>query len=531
MLLEPRLRKRIVSLVLGLLFSLFVMEVGLRVVGRLYSFQNIESRGAAFTIMTLGNSHTEGAGASSYSRAYPSVLEGLVRSQYPGISSKVVNLGKNNFNTFNILSRLERDLLEYKPQIVTLMVGEPNQWNNHGFNDFLDQRLGRETGALSYLNRDLLRVFALFRFWELIGDRFLHSNQGEPMDPIVCIHQLSEYFASIPGINSYLPKHLLDCPQILEKWWESHQHRIDVSYLIFLSTLAKGNLGRADFWLNRIVTAQELRFDYDTFRLLKDQNKFAPFFRRLTASQPVPKDLAAYSTFFNRPFESSPPAAGEDCSQLDRFVASAPHRLSFYDFVTVCYLRRKEERSALSVVKRAVALSPCNSGGTMRLLKRLRDKATNLDVVDSINREIIDLKEKYPRECSLLEEGEKLRLEWVISDIRKIIGILREHQVPWIVLQSYPPLRNQNFRPIDYLLPGLAKEEGVIFQDLNTHLRTIFKDPSQIRVFYTDRFGPADNHLSDIGYAWVAADLFHILEERGAFKQIQKSAINGNPSH
>ena len=75
------------------------------------------------TIVALGSSSTEGAGASRPEAAYPARLEALLRAALPGHEVSVVNAGRSGETTAEMLARLDRDVLAHRPDLVIWQAG------------------------------------------------------------------------------------------------------------------------------------------------------------------------------------------------------------------------------------------------------------------------------------------------------------------------------------------------------------------------------------------------------------------------
>ncbi|MEI6161320.1 MAG: GDSL-type esterase/lipase family protein [Roseococcus sp.] len=101
--------------------------------------------GEPLTIVALGSSSTEGAGASSPRANYPARLEVLLRQALPGVELRVINAGRSGETSAEMLARLERDVLAHEPDLVI--------WQAGG-NEVL---LGRDTTAFLALMREGLR--------------------------------------------------------------------------------------------------------------------------------------------------------------------------------------------------------------------------------------------------------------------------------------------------------------------------------------------------------------------------------------
>ncbi|WP_165585582.1 GDSL-type esterase/lipase family protein [Roseococcus sp. SYP-B2431] len=79
--------------------------------------------GRPVTIVALGSSSTEGAGASRPEAAYPALLETLLRRALPGREVSVINAGRSGETTAEMLARLDRDVLAHRPGLVVWQAG------------------------------------------------------------------------------------------------------------------------------------------------------------------------------------------------------------------------------------------------------------------------------------------------------------------------------------------------------------------------------------------------------------------------
>jgi len=80
------------------------------------------ANGRSLTIVAIGSSSTEGAGASSASAAYPARLEALLRARLPGIRIRVLNRGIGGEEEADMLARFDRDVIAEKPDLVLWQV-------------------------------------------------------------------------------------------------------------------------------------------------------------------------------------------------------------------------------------------------------------------------------------------------------------------------------------------------------------------------------------------------------------------------
>jgi acyl-CoA thioesterase-1 len=74
--------------------------------------------GRTLTIVAIGSSSTEGAGASSDSATYPSRLAALLSARFPGVAIRVLNRGVGGEEETDMLARFDRDVIAEKPDLV-----------------------------------------------------------------------------------------------------------------------------------------------------------------------------------------------------------------------------------------------------------------------------------------------------------------------------------------------------------------------------------------------------------------------------
>lgn len=70
------------------------------------------------TIVALGSSATAGSGASADDKSYPAVLQAELRRRLPGAEVRVVNKGVGGQSAYDMLLRMQADVIDEKPAIV-----------------------------------------------------------------------------------------------------------------------------------------------------------------------------------------------------------------------------------------------------------------------------------------------------------------------------------------------------------------------------------------------------------------------------
>jgi acyl-CoA thioesterase-1 len=89
--------------------------------------------GLPITIVAVGSSSTAGAGASSPSHSYPNRLAVELQRLFPGHPITVLNRGVNGEEAFNMLARLQHEVLAEKPDLVLWQVGTNSLLREHNF--------------------------------------------------------------------------------------------------------------------------------------------------------------------------------------------------------------------------------------------------------------------------------------------------------------------------------------------------------------------------------------------------------------
>lgn len=127
--LQPKtsLRQKIILVLFGLSLFLVFLEVSLRLGGFIFlSLQDYRNKlsircKGTYRIMCLGESTTAGQ--------YPPFLENILNQSNAGVKFSVVDKGIPATNSNTILFQLEGNLNQYKPDMVTVMMGINDQKN------------------------------------------------------------------------------------------------------------------------------------------------------------------------------------------------------------------------------------------------------------------------------------------------------------------------------------------------------------------------------------------------------------------
>jgi acyl-CoA thioesterase-1 len=79
--------------------------------------------GRPITIVALGSSSTEGAGASAPDRTYPARLAEVLRRKWPDAAVTVLNKGVGGQTADAVVARIDADVLDQEPTLVIWQVG------------------------------------------------------------------------------------------------------------------------------------------------------------------------------------------------------------------------------------------------------------------------------------------------------------------------------------------------------------------------------------------------------------------------
>jgi lysophospholipase L1-like esterase len=91
--------------------------------------------GAPITIVAIGSSSTEGAGASSPAATYPSRLQDELGQRFRGHSFRVINQGVGGEEIGDMLKRFDKAVIAAKPDLVLWQLGTNSVLRDHAIGD------------------------------------------------------------------------------------------------------------------------------------------------------------------------------------------------------------------------------------------------------------------------------------------------------------------------------------------------------------------------------------------------------------
>ncbi|MBD3203493.1 tetratricopeptide repeat protein [Candidatus Woesearchaeota archaeon] len=117
-------RQKLILVIFGIILSLLILELLLRVGGVMYDFTRVsldydKEKSADYTILCIGESTTELGGIDSW----PKQLEEILNNQSDSIRFNVVNRGLPGTNTAFLLDGIDDAIEKYDPDLVISMMG------------------------------------------------------------------------------------------------------------------------------------------------------------------------------------------------------------------------------------------------------------------------------------------------------------------------------------------------------------------------------------------------------------------------
>jgi len=179
-------------------------DIGVSSVGfRGDEFAKAKSPGR-FRIVTMGDSTTFGAGASTNASTYPAQLEKLLRHAFPKLNCEVINAGIPGYNSLQVLILLETEILELKPDLVIIFIG----WNDLGASTFdpwrpnyafgMDERFRRVKKPRSLLRRAVAQSRVAVKLYLM-----LFEKRKPTADDLIRRAEMAEYPLNKEAVDVY----------------------------------------------------------------------------------------------------------------------------------------------------------------------------------------------------------------------------------------------------------------------------------------------------------------------------------------
>ncbi len=528
---------RVLVLLMGSLFAIGSLEVALRAITIFIPTDNSGPSGtsadSSLRVMCLGNSHTYGAGAPK-GESYPGQLQRLLEKT-KGDNVRVINHGLLNVNSSFIAEALPGWLEEERPNIVFAMVGEPNVWNRYGYWNYLQRTKAKfEPGFLEKL--DSLRWLRTFRLVELLWNRseswnttdskrYSSTFRGARKDTeegkfFIGHLWLGALEMGYLDVNNLSPERRMEVDEVLKVLVAREPKNFLAWRLLAENALHLNRDEQAVSYAVGRCLAADSGFNYPLLKFINLAMRVYPNIMGEALKAHHANLLARISKeklqevekYFDRGFRDFKKNTPERKLEMLRYYPT--HQLTLTSLIRMQIDTHQDD--ILDALIKKIELNPLspnnvfldsflkNSDKLLSVRYRLKAFLENR----SLGLGNIDLMELLSR--SGLDE------QWLISDLEDII--MRSHATgATVVIQTYPPLRHGGNREIDLILrrwwEGRKNKKDLYFQDVGRELEGVISKTGNREQFYSNEFGPHDNHLNSLGYGEVARIMEKLISE------------------
>ncbi len=526
--------KKIMALILGLIFAIVIVEISLRAIGYIQNAEldkNQISKDTKYRILSLGNSYTAGIGAppgKSYSNQLNEMLNEVKSNYY-----QVINTGKGAANSSYIRENTGEWLKKYSPQIVFIMIGEPNSWNKYGYWEFITKRNGESPIFVSTFT-EKLRWLKIFKLFELFTSRaetwnetaytgYSNTFKSTPLNKssakmvgYLWLGNLFQYVGyNISQLSNAQVEEAIKSLSYIYKEDKSLEAGEILSELLLYR---KGKIDEALGILENIVDSRDV-FNFGPYRILtnsvmsltkaQDQykNLIIEKLRQKKNADKIEMIVSWHYSAKNLDLVKNKKNADE---LIDIFLSAYPASIETAKVIV--------ERNMFSNPDKAMdAIEATNLLNPMAPINNLLDLASFIvtkkpeqknrmdTILDKTTKKIDAFDFKKMKSRGELEE------EWIISDLEQIITMVQKSGAHPVV-QSYPPLKSGEERFADVVLRKWWKnrkdKSNIQFMDVNADLKELFSLQKGGEKYYTKMFGPMDDHQNAEGYKEIAQLMF-----------------------
>lgn len=527
-----RLSKKLSVFFLGLAISLIFCELALRGVGvwhwweRHYSAINV--RGEKFTILCIGNSHTEGIGAEP-GLGYPEQLGTILQQRHPGIPIRVINRGISNATSSNVLESLSHWIKEVNADVVTLRMGEPNLWNYSGLLEYEKRKSQQSVFWIKVAQKLKTISFVQRAFYDL-------KNKNSDTEEHTLNHKVVSWIErlqnrDIQQENSELSEDArTEILEQLEHYNQLHPKEHFTAYLLSELYFLNNKYEQSIYWAERALHRFG-RFHFLVYEMIQKMKRSEAVMRRhsqelsrldqaLMSQSPKKELLKRMADFMDRIRQPVVPGIRESIMYKEEYgylLEMSPGAVKYatqYIYKVLMPQQRFEEIQELlfeyhmyntglarlthtyeEIYKKTVKKDP---GAVERLEKRVRQFNAAY-------------KKKFGVDSLFLREDAPDAEDWAMADTRESIALIRSLGAEYVLLNYPPPPYNK--RRIDDRIRNLAETEGYNFIDTTKNMeRVIAQLPKERRLSLYALQGSADEHLNAKGYAHLAQELADYLE-------------------
>jgi lysophospholipase L1-like esterase len=470
----------------GLLLTLLLLEIGLRIFGYYYekTHEKIFERheGTEYVILCIGDSFTAGMGAPD-GRGYPAQLE-TVCLEKTGRSIQVANRGMVSANTSMIMEQLPENLKEVKPDMIICMMGGANDWNYWGEKN-LDKVEFEEQS-----NSALADFFYSLRVYKLV--KLISYKLSNKQDySILQEEHLKEREKKIEQLTAKIEADRQKGKPGLEdinklggflskqgKQWEAAEwYRLGIQYYP----------GEGNLYIN-------LNNEYS---LLGEYEKGINWLRRGLERTGDPYFFHLIYLHYMKYGEYD-----KALHWLFTGLKNAPTYSPFYRDLIICSQLKTEPKWADSVQYYIEQYPDAAQEG----LKILRQDPYLMNFGHMIS----------PHSEKDIQKQKSFKRAWIRSDYMELIRICQANDIK-LVLMTYPPFPSATYeelyRPVNELIREIARENKILLVDNDKRFESLGDKKKE----YYHSPG-VDDHPTEKGYGLMASYICNAIVDAGLIK-------------
>lgn len=462
-----RFFNRLFSFLLGILFTLMILEVTLRIAGYIHNQKNIEKQikkdvKTKDVIICVGDSFTESIGSTD-GNDYPSQFERIINRD-TNRHYTVLNFGRSGKNTAQIALEVPVYIKNYNPGLIVLMAGSANYWNYWGYD---------KDGADA--------SFRFVTFFKLLFQNIQNKRHENVFKPEEYIKRRDEYLLSLKKTNNY------ESPVL--KAIRTHNYDIIRKYAD--SCQKSGFLSEKDIF--HLMLFSSFSGESEHFcHLLKNF-----------------KTNSEHTKFFLLLVEKS-----KDSNSIKISDFSLVYQSVYY------YLNElKKSKFDENVLQKCISLNPYLEDAYFQLFSLgYRDislpgdyNQNRFSIIDTINyyKHLYRLENNNNFINVNIDENLKGGLEtkkidqWVSRDIGKVIDICKQNGIK-VILMNYPIKNNTTlFFSVNGIIKNIAEKNNIPFVDNGQIFDNITIERNSYFI--------SDGHCSDKGYELISNNIYRVI--------------------
>lgn len=509
------LKHTMVLLLSGFLFALLLIEIGLRILGWVYTGnlwdEKKRAHGKETRILCLGDSFVYGVGAQR-DKCFPRQLEILLGDGY-----KVINLGMGAQNSSGVVERLHQNIEAIRPDIIILLAGVANSWNYWGYQKYLcsnrrksfseaddhcspgfDTTVPQESGFKANM------IFSATRCqggnWMHSYDEFLQRVYSLAYDQLyrVRIFKLVKLLyrnVNENKDNQRVRDRLVKCDKLkMENFYDCSDTEINNAIAEFKSAIALDPANMTNY--------QKLGLAYKALRTYDESIKYFKI-----AIEKNPR-MARNYTELGLVYEEMG-MHKESQHYLKQAIKIDPNEYVAYLILGHTYYRTNNIGKALSSYKKSIEINPDDDNGFIGLMTIYQEsqneivRSNILAIFKEINGRMGYNNSKASQCMSILSpalENKDTRInQWIEDDMKHIIHMCKQRNIRPILL-NYP--ENSGLNP---LLRTIAETNSIDFVDNESVFKGLLLKSKR-----EEYFSP-DGHCNAWGYAVMAENIYKKL--------------------